>query len=110
MAAKPVKNKSAIVTGDPNSPLGYGMNMRVYTCTYDHTASPNCTLAGVGPLKNGDIVLVDMLQTNAGSGYAGINWDTGTTVYDPNSGTVGLAPVNSAPSADINLLVTIIDL
>lgn len=108
-ASLPVKNKKAIVSGDPNSPLGFG-RVRVYTCTYDHTATTNNTLAGVGPLKNGDLVQVQALQTNSGTGYAGINWDTATTVYDMNSGTVGLAPVNAAPGADINLLVIITDL
>ena len=108
MANASVKNKNAIVTGDPNSPLGFGRK-RVYTCTYDSTGTTN-TLAGVGPLKNGDLVMVYPVQTNADANYCGLNWDTATTVYDINSGTVGIAPVNTAPGADVDMVVVIEDL
>lgn len=108
MANAVVKNKKAIVTGNPNSPLGF-MRQRVYTCTYDHTGTTN-TLAGVGPLKNGDLIIVQPVQANTQSGYGGIIWNLANTVYDVNSGTVGLIPSNAAPSADVNLVVTIIDL
>ncbi len=108
MANASVKNKNAQVTGNPNSPQGFGRK-RVYTCTYDHTGTTN-TLAGVGPLKNGDLINVKETQTNTASGYAGICWNVANTVYDMNSGTVGLIPVNAAPDADVNLVVTIEDL
>lgn len=108
MANASVKNKKAVITGNPNSPIGFGRK-RVYTCTYDHTGTTN-TLAGVGPLKNGDMVIVRETQTGSGAGYAGICWNVPTTIYDMNSGTIGLVPINAVPAADVNLVVTIEDL
>jgi hypothetical protein len=108
MANVSVLNKKAIVTGNPNSPLGLGRK-RAYTCTYNSTGTTN-TLSGVGPLKNGDLIFVRETQTNAATGYAGILWNTANTVYDLNSGTIGLAPVNASPNANVNLVVEIEDL
>ena len=108
MANVSVKNKSAVITGNPNSPEGFGRK-RIYTCTYDHTGTTN-TLSGVGPLKNGDLIIVREVQTGSGAGYAGICWNTVNTVYSMDSGTVGLVPVNAAPAADVNLIVIIEDL
>lgn len=110
MAANlPVKSKTAIVTGDPGSPMAYGRK-RYYTCTYDHTATATNTLSGIGSLKSGDQVQVYTLKTDTGTGYAGICWNTANTVYDTAAGVVGLAPVNAAPAADMTLLVIIEEL
>ena len=48
MANAAVKSKVGIVTGNPNSPLGFGRK-RYYTCTYDHSGTTN-TLSGIGQL------------------------------------------------------------
>lgn len=108
MANAAVKNKVAVVTGNPNSPIGFGRK-RVYTCTYDHTGTSN-TISGIGQLKSGDLVEVLETSTNTAAGYAGIIWDTATTTYSPTAGVIGLKPTNSAPDADVNLLVIIDEL
>lgn len=105
MANKEVKNKLAIVTGNPNSPLGFGRK-RVYTATYDSTGTTN-TLSGVGPLKLGDFIQVLTTKTNTAAGYAGISWNAATTVYSVDSGTVGLIPTNAVPDADVTITVLI---
>lgn len=110
MANQVVLNKTATVTGNPNSPLGFGRK-RVFDCTWNTTGSATTnTLPGVGPLKNGDLIIVRETQTNTAVGYAGIIWNAANTVYDMNSGTVGLAPTNVAPNANINLVVIIEEL
>ena len=110
MAANlPVKSKTAIVSGDPGSPMAYGRK-RYYTCSYDHTATATNTISGVGSLKSGDQVQVFTLATDTTSGYAGIVWNTANTTYSAAAGVVGLAPVNAAPGADMPLLVIIEEL
>ena len=108
MANKAVKSKVAVVSGNPNSPTGYGRK-RVYTCTYDSTGTTN-TISGLGQLKSGDAVEVLELQANTASGYAGIIWDTATTTYSSTAAIIGLKPTNSAPDADVNLLIIIDEL
>ncbi len=108
MANKEVKNKLAIVTGNPNSPQGFG-RQRIYTATYDSTGTTN-TLSGVGVLKKGDFIEVLTTQANAAAGYAGISWNVATTVYSNDSGTIGLVPTNAVPDADVTITVMINDL
>lgn len=108
MANKAVKSKVALVSGNPNSQLGYGRK-RMYTCTYDSTGTSN-TISGVGQLKSGDLVEVLETKTNAAAGYAGIIWDVATTTYSSTAGVIGLVPTNAAPNADVDLVVIIDEL
>jgi len=92
-------SRVAVVTGNPNSPTGFG-NTRIFTAVYTSGSSAD-TFPGVGPLKNGDFITILATQTNATSGYAGLTWDSATTVYSGNSGTVGIVPIATAPTGTV---------
>ena len=93
------KSITAVVTGNPNSPTGFG-NTRIFTATFNSTSTGDI-VPGVGPLKSGDFITILPVGTNSTSGYAGLTWDSATTVYSNNSGTVGVVPIATAPTGDV---------